>query len=147
MIKFRTGKMVNLKRLILSVSIIVTVGILVFPIKTQLAEPVSILVMSPDNRPVVAATIRQTWRHYDWEYKKDHEITKVTGEDGRVHFSAIQISTSFGSRLLTYTLNMLQGGVHAGHGFHTNIYFVSQGKIGQKRVNKNEGDQVYMQES
>lgn len=109
-----------MKRLILWIALVALLSWMFIPTTEIVSPEWTVLVTDTAGHPVEGASVTVFSQQYTVE-TQDTEETKVTGEEGRVHFSGRKIHAMGITRLLGVIRNLDQG-VHASFGVHTHVH-------------------------
>ena len=93
--------------------------LLLIPTEDIVCPEWDVLITDTDGRPVEGANVTVFSQQYTVE-SHDVEITKLTGSNGHVHFSARRLH-SIGLLRLVGVIRNLGQGVHASFGVHTHL--------------------------
>ena len=114
-----------MKRLLLFLGSALVGGWLLYPAADVVSPDWIATVTDTEGHPIEGASVTVFSQQYTLE-RVDHEETKITGTDGRVHFDERRIRAV---NLLRFVgaLKDLDQGVHASFGVHTNLHASAKG--------------------
>jgi hypothetical protein len=107
------------KRIVILAGTLILILWLLIPTTDVVSPDWNVLVTDTAGRPIKGASVTVFSQQYTVE-PQDVESTKVTGEDGRVHFDARRIHPIGLFKLIGVVRNLDQG-VHASFGVHTHL--------------------------
>jgi hypothetical protein len=107
------------RKLIFAGSALVLVWLL-YPPADIVSPDWHVLVTDTEGRPIAGASVTVFSQQYAIE-RQDHEVTRITGADGRAHFNERRIRAMNLVRLIGAIRNLDQG-AHASFGVHTHLH-------------------------